>query len=36
MISVHRIDTKMQRGDLLTKALVEQQFFHLRILIMGW
>ena len=24
MISVHRADTKMQNGDLLTKALVEQ------------
>ena len=34
-ISVHRVDTKMQHGDLLTKALAEPQFVHLRKLIMG-
>ena len=36
LISVHRVDTKMQHGDLLTKALAEPQFFHLRKLIIGW
>ena len=36
MISVHRVDTKMQHGDLLTKALVGPQSIHLRKLIMGW
>ena len=36
VISVYRVDTKMQRGDLLTKVLAEPQFTHLRSLIMGW
>ena len=36
MITVHRVDTRMQHGDLLTKALAEQQRVHLRKLIMGW
>ena len=36
IVSVHRVDTKMQYGDLLTKALAEQQFVHLRKLIMEW
>ena len=36
LITVKRVDTKMQRGDILTKALAEPQFKHLRILIMGW
>ena len=35
MISVHRVDTKMQHRDLLTKALAEPQFVHLRKLITG-
>ena len=35
MISVHRVDTKMQHGDLLTKALAGPQSIHLRKLIMG-
>ena len=36
MISVHRVDTKIQHRDLLTKALVGPQSIHLRKLIMGW
>ena len=36
MISVHRVDTKIQHEDLLTKALAEQQFVYLRKKIMGW
>ena len=36
LITVKRVDTKMQHGDLLTKALEEHQFKHLRKLIMGW
>ena len=35
IISVHRVDTKMQHGDLLTKALAGPQSIHLRKLIMG-
>ena len=36
LISVHRVDTNIQRGYLLTKALAEPQFIHLRKLIMEW
>ena len=36
LITVKRVDTKMQHGDILTKALEEPQFKHLRKLIMGW
>ena len=36
LITVKRVDTKMQHGDLLTKALIEPQFKHLRKLIVGW
>jgi len=36
LITVKRVDTKMQSGDILTKALAEPQFKHLRKLIMGW
>ena len=36
MIVVHRVDTRMQHGNLLTEALAGPQFIHLRKLIMGW
>ena len=36
MIAMHRVDTKMQHGNLLTEALAGPQFIHLRKLIMGW
>ena len=35
-IEVHRVDTKLQRGDIFTKGLGETEFEPKREMIMGW
>ena len=36
IIEVHRIDTKAQQADILTKGLTRFSFEQVRTLVMGW